>query len=83
MSVERTVDVAIIGAGPCGLSAARKLKAAGKSFVVVEARDRVGGRTRSDVMDGAWYEIGGQWVSPDQTEVDGVALTVALEGLKA
>lgn len=79
MSVERTVDVAIVGAGPCGLSAARKLKAAGKSFVVVEARDRVGGRTRSDVMDGAWYEIGGQWVSPDQTELIALIKELGLE----
>ncbi|GAA1474002.1 NAD(P)/FAD-dependent oxidoreductase [Corynebacterium felinum] len=65
----RTTDVVIIGAGPAGLSAAHRLRQAGHDVTVVEARDRVGGRTRSDVMNGAWYEIGGQWVSPDQTEL--------------
>lgn len=64
-----TIDVAIIGAGPAGLSAAHRLQKLGHSVKVYEARDRVGGRTRSDVMNGAWYEIGGQWVSPDQTEL--------------
>ncbi|QDZ43221.1 NAD(P)/FAD-dependent oxidoreductase [Corynebacterium sp. sy039] len=62
-------DVVVIGAGPAGLSAAYRLQKAGHTAVVLEARDRVGGRTRSDVMNGAWYEIGGQWVSPDQTEL--------------
>ena len=62
-------DVAIIGAGPAGLMAARQLRAAGRSVAVLEARDRVGGRTWSDDVDGAFLEIGGQWVSPDQTEL--------------
>ena len=34
---------------------------------MLEARDRVGGRTWTDTIDGAMLEIGGQWVSPDQT----------------
>lgn len=62
-------DVAIIGAGPAGLMAARQLRAAGRSVAVLEARDRVGGRTWSANVDGAFLEIGGQWVSPDQTEL--------------
>src|ERR1700761_9756099 len=39
-----TIDVAVIGAGAAGLGAAHALKRAGLSFVVLEARDRVGGR---------------------------------------
>lgn len=60
-------DVVIVGAGPTGLMAARTLRAAGKSVRVLEARDRVGGRTWTGHIDGQMYEIGGQWVSPDQT----------------
>ncbi len=62
-------DVVIVGAGPAGLTAARELKKAGLSVAVLEARDRVGGRTWTDTIDGAMLEIGGQWVSPDQTEL--------------
>lgn len=60
-------DVVIVGAGPTGLTAARRLTAAGRSVIVLEARDRVGGRTWSRTIDGAFLEIGGQWISPDQT----------------
>lgn len=64
---DRSCDVVIIGAGPSGLSAARTLQAAGKEVVVLEARDRVGGRTWTNHVDGQMYELGGQWISPDQT----------------
>jgi putrescine oxidase len=60
-------DVVVVGAGPSGLTAARQLKKAGLTVAVLEARDRVGGRTWTDTVDGAMLEIGGQWVSPDQT----------------
>lgn len=65
-------DVVVVGAGPAGLMAARTLQAAGQSVIVLEARDRVGGRTWSKEIDGAFLEIGGQWVSPDQTELLGL-----------
>jgi putrescine oxidase len=60
-------DVIVVGAGPSGLTAAHHLAAAGRSVAVLEARDRVGGRTWTDTIDGAMLEIGGQWVSPDQS----------------
>jgi putrescine oxidase len=59
-------DVVIIGAGASGLTAATKLRDAGLSVAVLEARDRVGGRLWTKDVDGATLEIGGQWVSPDQ-----------------
>ncbi|WP_395244405.1 flavin monoamine oxidase family protein [Agromyces sp. MMS24-K17] len=59
-------DVVIVGAGATGLTAATRLRAAGRSVIVLEARDRVGGRLWTDDVDGAMLEIGGQWVSPDQ-----------------
>lgn len=59
-------DVVIVGAGAAGLTAATKLVQAGRSVVVLEARDRVGGRLWTDTIEGAMLEIGGQWVSPDQ-----------------
>src|SRR6201993_2022654 len=39
-----SVDVAIIGAGAAGLGAAHALKDSGLTFIILEARDRVGGR---------------------------------------
>ena len=60
-------DVVVIGAGPSGLTAAYELGKLGKSVAVLEARGRVGGRTWTEQMDGATIEIGGQWISPDQT----------------
>lgn len=64
---ELTRDVVIIGAGPSGLTAAYRLQQAGHTVAVLEARERVGGRTWNNHIDGAFLEIGGQWISPDQT----------------
>lgn len=63
---EITRDVVVIGAGVTGLVAARRLSEAGRSVAVLEARDRVGGRTWSDTVDGEWFELGGQWISDGQ-----------------
>jgi putrescine oxidase len=79
MSTEITRDVVVVGAGAAGLTAANELRARGLSVAVVEARDRVGGRLWTDVVDGATLEIGGQWVSPDQ---DALLETLADLGLE-
>ena len=63
---EITRDVVVVGAGVAGLTAANELTKAGASVAVLEARDRIGGRLWTDVIDGAMLELGGQWVSPDQ-----------------
>jgi putrescine oxidase len=65
MNLQR--DVVIIGAGVTGLVAAARLKQSGLSVIVLEARDRVGGRLWTNSIDGQMFELGGQWVSPDQT----------------
>ncbi|MEV5041484.1 flavin monoamine oxidase family protein [Microbacterium sp. LMI1x-1-1.1] len=75
---EITRDVVIVGAGAAGLTAAHELRKAGLSVAVLEARERVGGRLWTDVIDGAMLELGGQWVSPDQ---DALIDTVAELGL--
>ena len=72
-------DVVVVGAGPAGLMAARTLQAAGRTVAVLEARDRVGGRTWSREVDGAFLELGGQWVSPDQTELLGLLDELGLD----
>ncbi len=71
-------DVVIVGAGVCGLTAATRLVAAGHDVVVVEARDRVGGRLETREIDGVVLELGGQWVSPEQ---DALKRTLAELGL--
>jgi monoamine oxidase len=72
MNMERKqdADVVVVGAGIAGLTAARELKDAGYSVIVLEARDRVGGRTVGHTLkNGVVIEIGGQWVGPNQTGV--------------
>ncbi|TXK18806.1 flavin monoamine oxidase family protein [Homoserinibacter sp. GY 40078] len=60
-------DVIVVGAGLAGLAAARSLTAAGATVRVLEARDRVGGRTMGGrLSDGQWVELGGQWIGPTQ-----------------
>jgi len=56
------VDTVVIGAGVAGLTAARLLTAAGRSVVVLEARDRLGGRVWSDDDGGVVTDRGASWI---------------------
>lgn len=76
---DSVVDVVVVGAGMAGLSAARMLQAAGRSVVVLEARDRVGGRVKSEHHDDTLVEVGGQWIAPDQTRLIAVIDELGLQ----
>ncbi len=57
-----TVDTVVIGAGVSGLTAARFLVLAGQRVVVLEARDRIGGRTHTVHVDGVSTDLGASWI---------------------
>jgi monoamine oxidase len=72
----RTVcaDVIVVGAGLAGLTAARDVAAAGRSVVVLEARDRVGGRVLGTQIDGGHVvESGGEFIGPTQDRIAALA----------
>lgn len=59
-------EVIIIGAGFSGLAAARKLHQNQVSFILLEARDRLGGRVYTKQFEGFYLDFGGQWIGPTQ-----------------
>jgi monoamine oxidase len=61
-ALKNRVEAAVIGAGAAGLAAARALKAAGVDVLVLEARDRVGGRAHTDRVAGFALDLGCGWL---------------------
>jgi monoamine oxidase len=72
-SSDDPLDVVVVGAGLAGLRAARSLVERGATCVVLEARDRVGGRTLSQELAGATIDLGGQWIGPTQRRLAALA----------
>ena len=62
-------DCIVIGAGLAGLTTARDLQSNGRSVLVLEASDRVGGRVKSDYRDGFIFDHGFQVINPKYPEV--------------
>lgn len=68
-------DVVVIGAGAAGIAAARKLMAAGRTVIVLEAKDRAGGRCIADTVNfGMPMDLGAHWIhAPDDNPLVGLA----------
>ena len=62
----RIVDVIVVGAGFAGLTAARELSRQGCEVLVLEGRDRVGGRSLTGSVGGFPADMGGTFVGPTQ-----------------
>src|SRR3954466_3049913 len=67
-------DVIVVGAGLAGLGAPPEVPGRGASALVLEARDRVGGRTLNEpIGEGKVVEVGGQWIGPGQDRIAALA----------
>ena len=79
-AVRPDFDVVIVGAGAAGIAAARRVAAAGRSYVVLEASDRWGGRCLTDVKTfGIPYERGARWLyMPDRNPMAELAIKTGL-----
>jgi len=83
MAERMGAEVCIVGAGYAGLTAARRLTQAGKSVVVLEARDRVGGRIWTyHLPDGAPVDRGGGWLAPEHDAIFALAREVGVSTYK-
>ena len=76
-------DVIVVGAGYAGLTATRELLKADKNVLLLEARDRVGGRVWTQRFDdGSYVDLGGAWVGPSQDRLYALAREFGVETFK-
>src|SRR5262245_60559697 len=73
------LDAVVIGTGVAGLTAARQLARVSRSVILLEARDRVGGRTLTESLNGVAVDLGGQWVGPGQDRIKALLRELGLE----
>lgn len=62
-------EVVVVGAGLSGLAAARELAREGREVLVLEARDRPGGRTQTAKVGGVTVDLGGEWVDEAHSDM--------------
>nr|HAQ92751.1 FAD-dependent oxidoreductase [Afipia sp.] len=81
MPLPSDIDVAIIGAGAAGLAAARTLENSGLSVLVLEARERIGGRSQTVILPGdIVFDVGCEWLhSADKNPFVAVARDLGFE----
>nr|WP_090345309.1 flavin monoamine oxidase family protein [Mycolicibacterium malmesburyense]CRL77558.1 monoamine oxidase [Mycolicibacterium malmesburyense] len=79
MGIQASADVVVVGAGFAGLTAARELVRLGYDVVVLEGRDRVGGRSSTATIAGVPVDLGGTFVGPTQHAVNELAAELGCE----
>ena len=82
MTIPANADVVVVGAGFAGLSAARELVRLGHDVVVLEGRDRVGGRSSTTTIAGIPVDLGGTFVGPTQDAVIALAAELGCETVR-
>mmetsp|Transcript_20042 Transcript_20042/g.23073 ORF Transcript_20042/g.23073 Transcript_20042/m.23073 type:complete len:468 (+) Transcript_20042:73-1476(+) len=80
MTSSAKYDAIVVGGGLSGLTSAHKLILANKSVLVLEAADRVGGRTATTSFeDGSYADLGGMWIGPQHSKMHTLVTTFGLE----